>query len=498
VKKYLLPTLGDIFFISLFTAILVFGPRTFNLDGDLGRHITIGNFILNNLEIPRTDIFSHTMLGQPLTPHEWLAQVAFALAHRGLSLAGAVFLTALVVAVSFSLVFHESVKRSAMPFLALLITLLAAAASSLHWLARPHVFTFLYLAVWVLLLERVRTNKKADFWMFGIIMLLWANTHGAFIAGFVTWGAYVIGEILDSWVLGKWEMARLKKWGLLGTISMSVTLINPAGIHLWGTSFEFLGNHYLLSHTQEYLPPDFHHPGTWPFLLMIGLSVLILGMKKNRPPFTHILLLTGWTVMALYSARNIPLFAIIGAPILSEMVSGLTSGLKCWWNKLETTILTIEQSLRSGVWIAVSVPLAIIALSMPSMQAYNTFDASVFPVNAVNWLESHPQDGNVFNHFPWGGYLLYRQWPERLVFIDGQTDFYGEALTREYEQIISTSQGWETILDKNKIRWVIIPFKSNLANVLIGKGWEALYQDETAIILRVKQLNRDESETLHE
>jgi uncharacterized membrane protein YidH (DUF202 family) len=314
-------------------------------------------------------------------------------------------------------------------------------------------------------------------------MLLWANTHGAFIAGFVTWGAYLGGELMETWETGIGDIERLKKWVLLGIVSFAVTFLNPVGIQLWETGFKFVGNRYLVSHTQEYLPPDFHNPGTWPFLLMIGLTIFALGIKKNRPPFTHILLLTGWTVLALYSARNIPLFAIVAAPILSETVAGILSGMKRW-NKVETNILKIEQSLRGNTWIAVSVLLAVVALSMPAMQAYYAFDAAVFPIKAVNWLENHPQDGNVFNHFPWGGYLLYRQWPERLVYIDGQTDFYGEALTREYEQIISTSQGWKTTLDKNKIKWVIVPFKSNLANVLTGKGWEAIYQDEIAVVLR--------------
>ncbi len=483
-KRYLLPKFGDILFLSIFTVILLFGPRTFNLDGDLGRHLTIGNYILDNFSIPRSDIFSHTMFGQPLTPHEWLAQVAFALAGNALSLAGTVFLTALVVAAAFTLVFHESVQRSRMPFMALLITLLAAAASSLHWLARPHVFTFLYLAIWVLLMERVRTAKRTPVWLFGIVMLVWANTHGAFIAGFVTWGAYLAGQILERCTQGSWDLASFKSWGLMGIISLLVTFINPAGFHLWGTSFGFVGNRYLVSHTQEYLPPNFHTPGTWPFLLLIGLIIFVLAIKKNRIPFSHSLLLAGWAVLGLYSARNIPLFAIVAAPILSETVAVLLSGARRW-NKIEANLLRIEQSLRSGVWISAIILLAYIALSTPVMQAYNSFDAAVFPVQAVDWLESHPQDGKVFNYFPWGGYLLYRQWPQRLVFIDGQTDFYGENLTREYEQVFTLADNWEGVLERYNVAWALLPRDSVLTRALTeSSGWNVLYNDATAMVLR--------------
>jgi hypothetical protein len=483
VKRYLFPTLGDILFISIFTVIILLGPRTFNLDGDLGRHITIGNYILDNFTIPQTDLFSHTMLHQSLTPHEWLAQAAFALAYRVLSLPGDVLMTAIVIALAFLLVFHESVKRSSMTLASLCITLLAAASASLHWLARPHIFTFLFLAIYLIMLEEVRTGRKIPVWMFGLVMLLWANTHGAFIAGFVCWGAYLSGEVLENLEQGEWDMVRIKTWGEIGILSFVVTFLNPTGISLWKTSFGFIGNRYLVSHTQEYLPPDFHNPGAWPFLFMIGLTIFVLSLKKNRPPLPHGLLLAGWGVMGLYSARNIPLFAIVAAPILSKMVADILSGVKRW-DKFEGNILKIEQSLKGGFWGGASIMLVAIALSTPLMQAYNSFDKTIFPVEAVDWLEDNPQEGNVFNHFPWGGYLLYRQWPKTLVFIDGQTDFYGEQLTREYEQVITLEDGWKTVLVSYDVHWTLIPTRSKLAEMLKLDGWLVLYEDDIATILK--------------
>jgi hypothetical protein len=422
------------------------------------------------------------MLHQSLTPHEWLAQAAFALANRALSLPGDVLLSAIVIASAFLLIFHESMKRSSMALASLGITLLAAASASLHWLARPHIFTFLYLAIYLIMLERVRTGRKTPIWVFGLVMLLWANTHGAFIAGFVCWGAYLSGEVFESLEQGEWDTTRFKTWGEIGALSFAITFLNPTGFSLWKTSFGFIGNRYLVSHTQEYLPPDFHNPGAWPFLLMIGLTILVLSLKKNRPPLSHGFLLAGWAVMGLYSARNIPLFAIIAAPILSETVADILSRVKRW-NKIEGNILKIEQSLKGGMWSVVSILLIAIALSMPVMQTYNTFDESIFPVAAVDWLEDNPQKGNVFNHFPWGGYLLYRQWPQTLVFIDGQTDFYGEALTRKYEQVITLGENWESVLDNYDVAWTLIPTNSNLTQELKLDGWLVLYEDNTATIL---------------
>ena len=477
----LLPRFQDIIFVCILMASMLYGPKLFNLDGDLGRHITIGDYILANKTIPTHDIFSHTRFGQPMTPHEWLAQVIFALGHKALSLGGDVLITAIIIACSFVLVYHGSRQRSNRPFLSLGFTVLAAAASSIHWLARPHIFTFLYLAIWTYCLENIRGNKKIPVWVFGIIMLLWANTHGAFIAGFVVWGAYITGHILESLIQEHQHETKLRTWLYIGVLAFIATLINPDGIHLWGTSFGFIGNTYLVSHTQEYLSANFHVPGTWPFLAIISLSILILCLKNHRLSISNSLLLTSWTVMGLYSARNIPLYAIIVTPILTEASAKLLLGTS--WESIEINLLKIENSIRGMLWPILSIGLAIFLFRTRGLQAYNTYDPSIFPVKAVDWLIDNPQEGRIFNQFTWGGYLLYREWPEQLVFIDGQTDFYGEALTREYERVISTSEGWENVLRKHDVAWVIIPSDSILADKLAQQGWQELYRDATAVIL---------------
>jgi hypothetical protein len=86
----------------------------------------------------------------------------------------------------------------------------------------------------------------------------------------------------------------------------------------------------------------------------------------------------------------------------------------------------------------------------------NHFDQAVFPVSAADWLERQPQTGAMFNYFPWGGYLLYRFWPSERVFIDGQTDFYGERLTRQYEQVITLAGGWQNVLSRYRVDWVMV------------------------------------------
>ena len=487
--RLLIPRIGEILFIAIFAALIGLGPRLMNIDGDLGRHITLGDYILSSRSIPTRDVFSHTKLGDPLTPHEWLSDVIFSLAHKFAGLNGIVLLTALVISITFWLVYKHSLHLSNMTLLALSGTILAAAASSLHWLTRPHIFTMLFVALWTAELEKLHLGLRKNWIVFPLMMLIWVNFHGAFIAGFMIWGMYCVGLILD----GKLSWEGIKPYLLIGVSSFLITLINPDGFGIWKTSFGFLGNKYLISHTAEYLPPDFQNASTWPFLFLVVGSVGLLAASKRKLPGPNLLLLAGWTAMALFSARNIPLYSVIAVPILVSKTASIIKDIQDIpitqkFVKYQNRLLEIEEPLRGGLWSIASVLLICFLL----MSGYhldienqgNQFREEVFPVAAVNWMTDNPQEGNGFNHFPWGGYLLYRNWPEQLVFIDGQTDFYGEELTREYEQIITLREGWEKVLDLYNIRWALIPVESALVNALESKpNWKIVYQDSTSVIL---------------
>ncbi len=280
---FLLPGLGDVLWIAVFVAVIGQGPRMLNIDGDLGRHLTIGRYILDHARVPTADLFSHSMFGQPVTPHEWLAQGMFALADRLMGLNGVVLVCGLVIATSFWLVYRLSREKSQTLLVAVFVTVLAMAAASLHWLTRPHVFTFLLLAAWLNILEDLRCGRLKRWWLLPALMLVWANLHGAFIAGFVTWGLYGLGLAWDAFWRRFPAGAELhrKFWHyylLGGAAALVITLVNPAGIGLWSTSTGYIGNRYLVGHTAEYLPPNFHDPSTWPFLVMIGLLVVVFGI----------------------------------------------------------------------------------------------------------------------------------------------------------------------------------------------------------------------------
>lgn len=500
---YLLPSLGDMLWIGAFLGAIGLGPRMMNVDGDLGRHLTIGEYILTQAQVPTQDVFSYSMYGANVTPHEWLAQVIFALAHRWLGLDGVVWISAAVIGLALWLVYRRAQRESQKVLLPVLLTVVAMAASSLHWLTRPHIFTFLLLALWMNCLDNLRRGQLRSWWQMPVLMLLWANLHGAFIAGFVTWALYGFGLAWDAVLSPSEERPRLpggfwRVFLLAGAVSALVTLINPSGIGLWGTSFGYIGNRYLVSHTAEYLPPDFHDPSTWPFLLLSGLTVVSFGLQNRRGSAVEVFLTAAWLVMGLYSVRNVPLFVIVAVPWLAGLLSRWLedagtrlAALKAWLN-LEQRLAAVETRLVGGLWPVGSALLVMLAFSagiaLDFEQTGNCYNAKIFPVQAVDWMKSNSQEGEVLNYFPWGGYLLYQMWPEQQVFIDGQTDFYGESLTRQYEQVLTAAPDWEHVLDQYSVDYVLMPPEEAISQALWQRAdWQVLYQDETAVLFGLKK-----------
>lgn len=496
VLQWLLPNLGSVVWCSVFLSGILIGPRMMNMDGDLGRHLTIGRDILTSMRIPIADRYSHTMLGSPLTPHEWLSQVLFAAADRLAGLDGVVLLTGVVLATAFWLIFRSALERSSSIGFATLFTIIGAGASSVHWLTRPHIFTILFTVLWVKVLEDIVRGKPKMWWKLPLLMVFWVNLHGAFLVGFVIWLLYGLGLLWDRAAYGTKVTLSSTNWKvyLLGGCSaLAATVANPVGFRIWKTSVGFLSSRYLVAHTSEYLPPDFHQPATWLFLGMIVLSILLVGTVGKRQRMTELLLVGGWTAMSLYSLRNLPLYVVLAVPYLAkaaeEALNSLAwkNGIKQWtaWNN---RWLALERNLKGFLLPALLVFTAWFALArgvnLDLDRTGNTFREDIFPVRASVWLAQHPPAGKMFNYFPWGGYLLYRLWDRQLVFIDGQTDFYGEEMTRKYEQIITMQDGWEGILDAYGVEWAILPAGDPLASALIARtGWVIIYRDETAWIL---------------
>src|SRR5438477_6282621 len=157
-----LPSLTDVAF--LIPIILLFarldGAKTMLGDGDTGWHIRTGEWILANGAVPHQDIFSFTKPGETWFAWEWLWDVGAAWLFQHGGLATVVVINILILALTFALLFRLVRRHCGNPLIAIGATILACAQSSLHWLARPHLFTMLFLVLFLMVLDRVQEGGR--------------------------------------------------------------------------------------------------------------------------------------------------------------------------------------------------------------------------------------------------------------------------------------------------------------------------------------------------
>jgi hypothetical protein len=426
----------------------------------------------------------------PSFPHEWLSQTLLALAYDWLGLDGVVLLTALVITLTWGCIYHQSLQRSNSLFVALALTALGMTASQIHVLPRPHIFSYLMLAVWISAVEHIYRRRRGSWGLLPLLMLLWVNLHGMFVLGMLILGAYLVGGFLEQpsrvW-FGKPETKALL---LGGGSSLLATFLSPSGPQIWRAITSLGSNAYLTSKITEYQSADFHVPETWPFLLLLLLTISGLSRTAERGSWISSLLVVGFTALALYSSRMIPIFAVVITPLAAQLGAGWVRAdfAKSRFWRMEENVRRLNADSNGFIWLAAAILMAVLLLrsgtALDPEGRGNVFDARVFPLEAVSWLENRPPQGHMFNEFDWGGYLLLRLWPEQQIFMDGHTHIYGESLTREYERVINLSPGWEDILQKYDVRWVIMRKQAPLVRTLASSdAWHVAYQDATAVIL---------------
>jgi hypothetical protein len=480
ILESVLPNLKEALFILLFLSALISGPRMLNIDGDLPRHLLMGKYVLETGTPPTQEIFSYPYEGEPYVSHEWLAGILYYLSYILFGLNGVVLLASLLIATTFTILYSEAVKQNGESFPTFLLVLFGAAVTSIHWIPRPHVFTMLFLGIWLVWTERLSRESPPKLWMFPALMLFWGNIHAEFVAGFLTLLAYIAGWLWESIFARQSLNLQSGRTLLFVTFtSFLATLINPAGLKTWETILGYVNNSYLMSRITETRPPDFTQPEYLPLLILLVFSVLLLIIRRNKFTPAHIFLMLGFGMMSLLSARNAHLFGVVALIVLSNGLSGLSNFKP--FERIESLISRVESQINGNM-----LPIILtVAISIPVLARagnFNRFEPTVFPVDAVGWLKDNPQSGRMFNAFDWGGYILFHLWPEQKVFIESQTDVRGE-LTREYEKVVVLKSDWREVFAQHDIAWVIVPPQWELAKELIDLGWGIAYQDQTAIIL---------------
>ena len=404
----LMPCLTDIAFIlpAVFLFLKLGGTETIFSDGDTGWHIRTGEWILAHGAVPRHDLFSYTKPGEPWFAWEWAWDILFALIHGTWGLAGVGFATVLILGAVSVLLYKLVLDACGNDVLSFALTAVALCGSSIHWLARPHLFSWLFLLVYLHLLPLAQRGSNVAFAALPILMVFWVNIHGAFLIGIFLLLVTVAGEILELLLFQSESLAtayyRSRRLLACTALCIAATFVNPYTWRLHRHVFEFLADRKLIDKIPGISVHQFSQPSCY-FLRghdFAGCRAALWSLEERR--ITPALLAVAWLHLALIAARNIPLFLFIAAPLVgcwlqhvllrlrSMRFIGVVSGTIC---EICEELKPMERAPRAFVLSALSILLmaGLFATGAKGFEAQ--FNPGCSPCKRSRWWSVHPPNG---------------------------------------------------------------------------------------------------------
>lgn len=452
--------------LTFFYALLLFdAPRRLFRDSDTGWHIRTGERIVDTRSLPRADPYSFSRPGQPWFAWEWGADVLMGLAHRKAGLAGVALLYLCAIALCTWLWFRLHWALGGDFLLACVMASPMLSTVNMHWLARPHIFGWVMALAWLLFAVRPHARFSAkDICAVAGLTLLWTNLHASFFLLPVTALLFAIGQ------RSRWFVSA-------ALLSAAVTFVNPYGWMLHQHLYQYLTSGELLAHIGEFQTFNFHSEGAAQILLTVALAAAGATLAAMHRQWPAALLLALFFILALRSARALPLLALL-LPFANAAFTATLRGSRRLTAALRysANLRALELGFRGYAWI----PVILMAGFFHLRASTPGFPADQFPVAAAAHL---PAQTRLFAPDKFGGYLIYRFHGERKVFFDGRSDFYGLSFMKSYIRMVQLRPGWLGDWNRWGFTHALVPPDYSLADALPRRGWRTLYRDSTAVLL---------------
>jgi len=491
--------------VTLFYCLFLFqGYQKLFRDSDAGWHIRTGEAILTSGNLPRTDPYSFTRGGQPWFAWEWMADVAVGAIHRTFGLKGVAVFYAAAISAGVWLWFRLHWALGGNFLIACAMAPLLLSTCNIHWLARPHVLSWIFLLLAIF-------PRKPNLIVVALVTALWANVHASF---FFAPLIALLFALEDRWYLKAAAVAAV------------APLLNPYGPQLYVHVFRYLTDTGLLARIGEFQSFDFHSTGAAQIVATVILGVIGGTLALTQKRLHHFALAILITAGALRSARALPLCALLLLPIANAAItrwlrnpvtnpvtdgtfSGFFSGgrkpgtdgtfssffpnnvsnfrsVPGFPNNAENVpsvpgFLTYSDNLRaldSRFQGLALVPLVLLAAFCLTPAA--GFPSGEFPVAAYPHI---PAGARLFAPDKFGGYLIYRSNGTLKVFFDGRSDLYGADFLKQYSRLVQVRPGWRAYWESFHFTHALLPADAPLLPALEQIGWRPLYQDKTATLL---------------
>lgn len=457
-----------------------------NLSGDVWWHLKTGQWIVQHHSLPSIDPFSYTARN-PIILHEWGSEVIEWLAYS-ISPSALAALSVMLISGAFLLAFRTALARSKSVLASFMVVAAGASASAAAAEMRPQVFSFVLLALTVIILQRYHEKGGKIIWLLPPLMLLWVNLHAIFLIGIALIGFEAVIALIapPKWVNEAKSTRFAAVLPLVGVLFASVllTLINPNGITPYVYPFKVMSHSAAMALTNEWTPPSFDEWTGRSLLVLLGLAVVGL-ISVQRPTLRDFAYVAIFAAAALRSQRHEVIFSIVAAGPIALWLSHAIRQCENWFTKRYLDIIAGRL-----VWGILAVLVGVLFVwRVSDAQGKTAFDymntSEMFPTKACDFVEVLPVSGPMYNDYNYGGYLIWRLWPEHKVFVDSrQEPFLNGTFEEEREATNYPEKGtWQKTFAKYKINFAVLNPYSPLAHVLMDRSdWVCVFADDTGIV----------------
>jgi hypothetical protein len=406
-------------------------------------HVRAGTLQIEQGEVLTADPFSFTALGRPWRTQSWLADLLYGWADSIWSLRTVtplVLIGALVMVGAIGLRVYRALPV-ALP--AAIGTVWVMWLTIGYFTPRPVLFSLALLAVFLIAADDQRLR-----WALPLLMWLWASVHGGFIVG--------LGYLaLDG--LRRRDRSRLVDI----TAATAVTFLTAHGWGTWQVVLKFLRSSGELDLIVEWLSPDLFSIEHFPFALV--LVAMLVGAITGRITKRDLWVVIPFLLFAFSANRAVPVAALVLAPWFVTPLART--------RRSESAVGARQSVFNLAVLAAVLIVPWVVPLE-------GGLDHEMFAVEAVG----HLKPGRAFHDDAVGGYLIYSQWPERLVYIDDRAELY----QRDFADFVNARgavPGWERVFRDFELSQALVKVTDPLGEVLIAGGWTETYRDERFVLL---------------
>ncbi len=446
------------------------------VDPDIWWHLRNAQYLLNNLHFPSVDTYSFTAAGSPWLNHEWLSEIFYYGAFNAFGLRGIFLVFALAFAILAIAVFALCMKESKDPFAAAIATIFGGLLASVGFGPRPQNFGWLcFIAIYAILL-RFRSTKDGPLWLVPALFCIWINCHGSWLIGLIIYAIFVCAGLVrrdfGQVAAAPWSKTELQKLITTGLVSVALLFANPFGYRLVAYPFDLAFRQGLnVGNVEEWVSVNFNDfRGKIVAVVLVAIFVMALNGRKRWRMDDALL-----TIFVLYCGLSHIRFLLLAGIVLPPILAPQLGRLSSYDSRSERRLLN-------------STLLAIVAvvsmLAFPSTQLLDSELSEFFPVRAVQFLRTHPQQGHIFNVYHSGGFLEWNL-PQLPTFIDSRTDIFEyKGVLKDYLDVITLNRSQE-ILDRYQVDYVLYAADAALPYFLSkSPQWERIYSDGQAVIYR--------------